>query len=357
MPGAVLAVVVLIALIQLAGLLQIVHSSNQPWGVDFRGGQWAAAQAVLRGQSPYAAPRASLLRELATPYVWPPLLASITIPLAHLPFTVAIALWNCACAAGLIGGLWILGVRDWRLFALAVFSAPFVESLYFGQPEGLFVLLLALAWRWRDSPYAGVAAGFLIAAKLFAWPLVIWLAVTGRRRSAGIAIASALGLLVASWALIDFNGLSQYPRLLSADTRAFGDNHNAMAVYGITMHLSASRTVATALGIVVGIGVGLLAVLCAGGSDEGWFSGAVITGLLVSPLLWTHYLLVLFVPLAISRRRWTGLWLVTSVLWVWIAGESYALRAAVTLVAAVIVAVGAAARKPHAQVSAARTPI
>jgi hypothetical protein len=190
------------------------------------------------------------------------------------------------------------------------------DTLYTGQSEGLFLLALAVAWQHRDSWAGGVAVGALIAAKLVAWPLVLWLVFTRRWRASAIAVLAAVGLLAASWAPIDFNGLLQYPHLLSADAHAFEDWSNSFSFVWLGMHLGASRGAATAIAVIAGSGGGLLIALWARGSDQGWFSAAVMVGLLISPLLWTHYLVVLFAPLAVGRRRAIVPWLWTVSFWI-----------------------------------------
>lgn len=347
--GSVITLLVIFAVAQTAARLHLITSTYGPWAPDFRGGLWPAARAVLNGSSPYARPNASILFALKNSFVWPPTLAVIAMPLAHLPFSLAIALWNVTCTAALIGGLWLLEVRDWRMYVLSVCSYPFVESLYMGQPEGIFVLLLAVGWRYRDALAGPVSVGALIAAKLLAWPLLVWLLFTRRLRATAVATLTAAALVLGSWALIDFHGLLQYPRLLAADSRAFEGYTFSMSAVGLAMHFGAHQFTATAAAWLLGLGAGLLTVACSQRSDAGWFSGALVTGLLVSPLLWTHYLLVLFVPLAITRRNSIAPWLLTSVFWVWIITYDQVARAAVTIAGAIAIsawsAMGSAAQR------------
>src|SRR5204863_5637362 len=103
----------------------------------------------------------------------------------------------------------------------ALASYPFVSSIVLGQPDALLLLGAALAWRYRGSWRGAAAVGTVIALKLLAWPLLLWLVATRRFRQAGVAAAVAIGLTAGSWAAIGFEGLSQYPRLLSADATAF----------------------------------------------------------------------------------------------------------------------------------------
>ncbi len=337
--GASVAIAVAVAIPQLSG-----HTAAH-WGYDFRAGLWPAARAVLRGASPYVAAKPQLLRSLVSSYVWPPLLAELVVPLAHMPFSLAIGLWGIANVAGFAGALWLLGVRDWRMYALAMSAYPFLDTLHTGQPEGLFVLLLALAWRGRDSWRGGAAVAVLIAAKLVAWPLILWLVFTRRWRQSAIAATGAMGLLAVSWAVIDFRGLLQYPELLAADARAFESWSFSMSVVGLAMHLGASSAQATAIAMLVGFAAGVATVIRARGSDQGWFSAMVLTGLLICPLMWTHYLVLLVVPLAVGRRRSLGPWFALMAFWVFLPSSSYMVRAVVTIAGTVAVAMWSTARR------------
>ena len=62
----------------------------------------------------------------------------------------------------------------------------------------------------------GLAVGAGIAAKLFLWPLLVWLLLTRRFRAAAIGAASSLVLVAGAWAVVGFQGLTQYPALLRA---------------------------------------------------------------------------------------------------------------------------------------------
>ena len=52
-----------------------------------------------------------------------------------------------------------------------------------------------------EARIAGLALGAAIAAKLFVWPLVVWLLLTRRYRAAGVGGRSAVVLVVGAWAL------------------------------------------------------------------------------------------------------------------------------------------------------------
>ena len=122
--------------------------------------------------------------------------------------------------------------------------------------------------------------------------------------------AGATALIVAgSWAVIGFKGLTQYPRLMAADAKAF----EAFPFSSSIVH------VLSPLGLSIGArerwrsrrdGTVRSDRPFARGSDEGWFAGALTLGVLCSPVVWLHYEVVLFVPLALARRRPVLMWAV-----------------------------------------------
>src|SRR5262249_7352298 len=93
---------------------------------------------------------------------------------------------------------------------------PTRAAVALGTVGPLLLLLVAIAWRYRDRLpiVAAVAAGAALTLKLFLWTLVVWLAATRRFLAALIALAAAVLLAVVSWAAIGFADLSEYPSLL-----------------------------------------------------------------------------------------------------------------------------------------------
>ena len=67
------------------------------------------------------------------------------------------------------------------------------------------------------------------------------------------------------------------------------------------------------------VGGGLLAACVAlrpRADDVRAFTCAVAATLALSPIVWLHYLVVLLVPLAIARPRFSAIWLLPILLWV-----------------------------------------
>jgi alpha-1,2-mannosyltransferase len=298
----------------MAVLTMYVAAKGAIYGFDFRGGAWPAGRDVLAGRSPYPAPDPAKLLVPGNSYIPPPPLAVLCIPLSVLPFVPAVVAWGVVCTAALVLALKLVGVRDWRVYGLALTSFPFVASLGLGQPDGLLALGVAVAWRYRNSWRGAAAVGMIIALKLLAWPLLIWLLVTRRFRQAGVATSVAIGAVAGGWALIGFDGLSQYGRLLAADATAFqARSHSVVAA---ALRLGTTAHVARLLAVVAAVATAAAVMRLASNRDLGAFAAALSFGLLVSPILWTHYLVVLFVPLAVAHRRADAAWLLTIAYWI-----------------------------------------
>ena len=299
------------------GAVQLFYSARgNEYGLDFFGGTWHAGKAVLAGTSPFPPPETGWrLLHASSGFMTPPPLALLGVPFSLLPFWAAIASFNVLCATALAAALRTLGVTDRRLYLLVLCSFPFVSSLALGQPDGLFALAAACAWRWRDDPWrGGIAAGALIAAKLLAWPLIIWLLVTRRTRQAAVSAGSTVAMLLGSWACIGFKGISTYLRLLEDDARTY--EYRSHSIVSGFMHLGLSGHAAVVLAVAVAAAIAAAVVRAARGSDSGWFTAALFLGVLSSPIVWDHYLVLVFVCLAAMRRlRDPICWLLVAALW------------------------------------------
>jgi hypothetical protein len=284
----------------------------------------AAGDDVAAGRNPYPSPESIAGRE-QSPYAYPPVLALAVTPLAALPerargVHVPGLLFSLLLVAATVGALALLGVRDWRCYPVALLYPPTLENVEFGAVGPLLLLLAAAAWRWRDLPRrAGAAAGLLVVLKLFLWPLLVWLALTRRARAAVLGAATALGLAALSWAVIGFRGLSDYPRLL--DELADLEAESSYSALALLRTAGLPTPAASALALVVG--AALLALAWRAAREPGEAARerdrrsltlALAAALVLTPILWLHYLVLLVLPVALARPRLSALWLAPLVL-------------------------------------------
>jgi len=279
-----------------------------PFGFDFQGSMWQPAHDVLKGSNPYFPPVDGTIYRGNSP-LYPPLSFIVALPFAQLGFHTAAVLWSIALGLAAVGSLWILDVRDWRCYLLMAVAQPLIEGVSLGNLSVLLMLVAALAWRYRDRAYVtGAAVAVAVALKLFLWPLLLWLALTRRYRAAvGGALGTAL-LLLAAWAAIGFDGLRDYPKLLSVASRILAQRSES--VTATVAGLGGGRTLGEIVGVLAGAAV-LLATAAAGRGrrrDGALFVAAMSAALLVTPVAWTHYYALLFVALAVVRPSFSWIW-------------------------------------------------
>jgi alpha-1,2-mannosyltransferase len=287
-----------------------VHSRDplQDFGI-FR----SAALDVVHGRSPYVHPSAAALSHFDK-FVYPPVAALVFAPFAAFPDGAARVLMALAGLAALLGALRALRVEDWRCYGVAVVSAPAINTLALGALTSFLLFGTALAWRYRDNAViAALSTAFVVVLKLFLWPLGIWLLATRRWRTTVICAAIGLALVLAGWAVIDFAGFRSYPTLVRLLEHVDGP-----VSYSVVALLGLSGDAQTAVAVVLSL-LGTVAIVLAArgrGGDRRAFAVAVVVSLLATPILWLHYLLLLFVPIALYRPRLSGLWFLPVLLWV-----------------------------------------
>jgi glycosyl transferase family 87 len=288
------------------------------FGFDYKP-LWQASHHLFHGESPYPPPHASALRD-EQQFVYPPIAAVMAAPLAVFPFIVAAILFAAIEVFATVLTLRILGVRDWRCYGLALLWLPVIENILIGSISSLLALGLAVAWRYRDTRWAApfvIAA--VITAKVFLWPVLLWLLVTRRGLAAARALVIAVLAVAGSWAIIGFAGLGSYPRLLDVLSRLEQWKSYSAVAFGLVLGLSAgeARALALVACAVVLVAIVLSVRLRPGNpdADRQAFILAIAAAFLFSPIIWMHYLAILMVPIALTRRTLSPLWFVPLAMW------------------------------------------
>jgi hypothetical protein len=275
---------------------------------DF-GQYYAAAAAILRGDSPYS-PSGDPLTAWGGPYPYPPLLALFAAPLTILSLQAAGLLAMAVLVGVAVAVLWVADVRDWRCYGLALMWPPVISAIQTANVTLWFALAAAIAWRFRDRIWPGAAAiGLTLAAKLFLWPLVVWLAATRRFAAAIATCVVGAGALVVSWAVIGFAGFADYPQLVRKLERTVGEDSYTAYIVGLDAGLpsTAARVVWLGLGVAL---VAAAAVLGVRGEAKTAFVIAIAASLALTPIVWLHYFALLLVPIALARPTLGALWFV-----------------------------------------------
>jgi hypothetical protein len=290
------------------------------FGADFKGDLYRAGAAISHGITPYhpAALDAEVRKLRAGGTVgwiasprYPPAVLLAAVPLSLLPFAAAAVLFVLMSAAAIVIALRLLGVRDWRCVALALLSPASLYGLWVGNLSPMLLLGVALVWHLRSRVRVlAVAVAATIAAKLFLWPLAVWLAVTRRFRAFTLASSLALGGVLAAWAVIGFADMTSYPHMLS-DVVYIGEARGSSLV---SLLLSAGASVGVARATTITCAVCLL--VAAGfaarrpNGDRTAFALIVVAALIATPVVWMHYMVLLFVPIALFSRRLSPIWFI-----------------------------------------------
>ena len=199
--GAVPVVALALALAAYAG--------DDRLALDFHHEVYRQADAVVHGERAYDAPDADLSDRAN--FLWPMAAVLPVVPLTALPPGVADWLATALVIAALVAALKVLEVRDWRVYGVVLLWPATIEAIQTANISLPLTLLVAVMWRYRDrAAIAGIALGYGVAIKLFLWPVVVWLALVGRRSAAAIAAATAAASLLL---LLPFTSIADYVRL------------------------------------------------------------------------------------------------------------------------------------------------
>jgi alpha-1,2-mannosyltransferase len=296
----------------------------------------AAALAVVHGRSPYVAATPAALAHF-NKFVYPPVSALVFVPLAELPSEAGRVLVLVGALAAIVGSLRLLQVEDWRCYGVALVSAPAINSLALGALTSFLLLGAAVAWRYRDrTVVAAIAVALTAILKLFLWPVVVWLLATRRWRSFVACAVAGIVLLLGGWAVIGFAGLRSYPTLLHVLERI-----EAPVSYSLVALLGVGGDAATAITAVLAVVLAAVVVLAARtrDGDRSGLAAAVLAALVATPLLWLHYLLLLYVPIALYRPRLAPIWFLPLLLWATPAAHSHGVTWRIAVALAVIGAV------------------
>ncbi|MFB7597430.1 glycosyltransferase 87 family protein [Streptomyces sp. NPDC056160] len=242
------------------------------------------------------------------PFTYPPFAALALLPLAHLPWTAAIALWRALSLAAVLvltaGALRLLcprpggRVRDRALLWAA--AGPWLEPVRHTLDQGQINLLLgavvvgALAFR-RGAACRGMAVGLAASLKLTPGVGGLYLLATRQWRAALWAFAAAVASVTLAWCVAPGES-ARYWSVLVTDTRRVGPVGSVrnQSLRGALTRLLGPDVTASALWWTVLALVTLAAaraLLAAVRRDDPL--GALVTvelyGLLVCPVSWSHH--------------------------------------------------------------------
>jgi len=276
--------------------------------VDAANSYLPAARDLLHGRSPY---HVSQVPD-HTAFGSPPIAAFIFIPFLVLPAVLAEAILSILSLAAVLAALRVVGVRDWRCYAIVSLSFPAVSEFQTANLSGLLALCTAVVWRYRDrATIAGAAVAAAVALKLIGWPLIVFLLATRRFRAAAYSAGFTATAIIVPWAAVGFAGLRDYPHVLSLLEQ--NERRRGASITALGLH-AASSPIAQLFAYLVGFA--LLSAAWRTHVPHRAFAASVGATLAFSPIVWAHYFVMLLVPFAIAVPRFGPLWLLPFAFWI-----------------------------------------
>jgi alpha-1,2-mannosyltransferase len=264
-----------------------------------------AGEAILRGRDFY--PRVgSPAVYSGSSFVYPALAVWPFVPLAALPAESATAIFFALCAFAVVAVTWLAADRDRWIAVIVMCTAFTITGLQLGALSPLLYVGAVCLWKLRDRPLLfGLVAAPVIVSKLFLAPLLLWPLMAKRYRALAWATSLTLSMLAIGFVSGPL-GAPSYLRLL-----AQLGTHEAGAGFGLigllrNAGLTALAAQASALGLAALVSVRVYAHYRRVRDERVLYCAGIVCALLLTPVLWSHYLvLLLAVLLALdARRRW-----------------------------------------------------
>lgn len=334
----------LLGLINLWGLAQTLARPDI-FNKDFIQ-EYLLARAAMDGTDPYL-PLQDLSRrftggegaaELVHPSPHPPPDALLCLPLALLSYDRAAAVWLLLELLFVLAALSLLlrwaGLRP-TLGRTVLLAAPVLgwhplfREIALGQLMTLLLLLLVAAWlalRSGRDVLGGSLLGLVMAIKLVAWPVVIFLALRRNWRAAGAAAAVFVVANLGASVLLGFDALRTYYLKIGPEVSSlYRSDLNNFSTWSVgwrlfaehqtnspinleaapLAHVPAVAPYVSAAATLVVLAAALVLARRARSFDVA-FAILVCVSVVVNPVAWNLYLVLLLIPVAVLARRLFG---------------------------------------------------
>jgi Glycosyltransferase family 87 len=210
---------------------------------------------------------------------------------------------------------------DWKQKALVVallFSCePMSWVLRAGQTGALLAFLVTLSWYWLHKAQfvaSGIALGLAVSLKLFPALLLAYFLLRARL-SCAAAILTTLALNVLAVLCFGFQSFVEYSRTAHLDASTHAGAFDNCSLFQILTQASyiLSVPLLRSFGFYATVSACLIGAVCFAIVSRGpqpptvrfadvAFSLFVVSSCLLSPLCWSHYFVLLLLPLAVLYR-------------------------------------------------------
>ena len=297
---------VTVGVLALAASVATWLGGGAAWGFDFAA-YYDAAVRLAATRTPY---QPETLGGPFSPtayglYLYSPFPAVTVLPLTLLPFEAAVAAWLIVRLAALGLACWLMPVSPiirLATFGVAAMSWPVLHDLGLGNVSVVVTLALVVAWRWLDRPLSAVGLAVATLLRPTAGITFVWLLLRRQGRLLLSAIAALALLAAATLLFVEPRAWLDFASLLRNVTGVLGARQNA-DLGSAVIHLGGPEWLAQ-VALFAGVAVAITAIVLSLRRDaETSYMVTVVAMLLLSPVMWSHYLVQLILPAAFLAER------------------------------------------------------
>jgi hypothetical protein len=323
--GALLVAVVLAAIGVMwlaAGFVSLPGAEG--WGYDFEAYADAAVRLAETGTlyqpetlgGPYAPGPHGL-------YIYAPPLGVAIWPLTSLEPGAAAGLWYLIHVAVLATACALMPVSPpLRLstFGVAALSFAVIHDIVLGNVSVLLLLPLAAAWRWLDQPMGSIAQAIAMSVRPMLGVLLIWQLLRRRWRAVAWTMGAGMAIVALTLPVVGASGYLDYVTVLRNLGGVTGVEFNYDLSSSLVL-LGVAESAAT-FALLGGFAMAVAAISLSLQRDrEVGFMVTITASLLLSPLLWDHYLAMLVLPAVFLASRGRP-WALALPMLSWLPGET-----------------------------------
>lgn len=305
-------------------------------GVDFFQ-EWASARNLLEGLPVYMDLKEQIERHLQVGPVevivdinaHPPTSILMTVPFAWLSYPDAVLVWNLISLAAMIASGWIvvhtLGIQApaWSIFpviTLLLLCNPLKQQIYLAQFNLILLLMIVGIWlfeRGESFGCAGLLLGAATAIKIFPGFLFVYFILRRQWKIVGCGFLTLIALTAITASIMGIDTYRKYFQDVLPRVERCQSGWTNASLNGWWKKLFDPATIEEKveplwrspllvragwlLSSIAVVAILTLAIRQARSrfDDDRTFGLAITAMLLVSPIAWDHYFLLLFLPLVL----------------------------------------------------------
>lgn len=271
-----------------------------------------AGAAAVHGLRVYPAPGTPAVYS-GSSFVYPYFILWPFMLLGALPAALGTAVFFGISACAVVAACLLAGDSGpWRT-VLVLCTAFTITGLQLGALSPLLFAGAVLLWRQRSRPSVFLLAGPVVVCKLFLAPLLVWLLLARRFRALAWASVSTIVLLGVGFILGPID-VGQYLRILSQ--LGAHEARSGFGLIGALMNAGLAMSAAQAWAFALTLALLLAAHLHHRRTrdERVLFCAGLAAALLLTPVLWSHYLVLLLAGLLAyeAPRRWFAMLAIAS---------------------------------------------